>query len=104
MCRTPSFSGYIILDLFEDTPGGVLAKIPANMMVNLAILDEHKTMGIPFKGSISGEDVTVVRQQEHLVAHPQTTPSGSRRIYAIEPDHQGAFFAAPTHSSAKRSG
>ncbi len=96
--QTPSFSGYIILDLFEAHLAGVLAKIPANMMVNLAILDEHKTMGIPFKGSISGEDVTVVRQQEHLLLTPQTTPSGSRRIYAIEPDHQGAFFVAATHS------
>lgn len=96
--QIPTFSGYIILDLFEAHLAGVLAKIPANMMVNLAILDEHKTMGIPFKGSISGEDVTVVRQQEHLLLTPQTTPSGSRRIYAIEPDHQGAFFVAATHS------
>jgi two-component system sensor histidine kinase YesM len=96
--QIPTFSGYIILDLFEAHLAEVLAKIPANMMVNLAILDEHKTMGIPFKGSISGEDVTVVRQQEHLLLTPQTTPSGSRRIYAIEPDHQGAFFVAATHS------
>lgn len=96
--ETPSFDGFLILDLFEAHLDEVLAKIPPNMMVNLAILDEHKTAAIPLKGSFSAEDVTLIRERPHMLLTPHATLAGSRRIYAIEPDYQDTYFVAATHS------
>lgn len=96
--KTSSFDGYIILDLFEAHLGEILAKIPPNMMINLAVLDEHKTVAIPLMGNFSTEDVTQVREQPHTLLSPQSTRGGIRHIYAIEPGHQGTFFIAASHS------